>query len=242
MKNVKTVLLILSVILILSGCTEKGQSSGCDLFDDCGETVVESQDMNFKEKYEALNGLENSSGKIHRVLSIPEEHPFKVTEPKTVIDKFVKGETFYLYIGDEACPWCRANIEKAIEVSKKAGIDEIFYLEIWDDDGNEILRDQYKVKDGSLVKSFEGTDSYQRLLGYLGDFLDDYTVEDDDGKKYDTGEKRIYVPSYFYIENGKAIRFTDATPDQLEDPREELSEEILNKETEMFTELFDVKE
>ena len=130
MKNVKTVLLILSVIFILSGCTEKGQSSGCDLFDDCGETAVESQDMNFKEKYEALNGLENSSGKIHRVLSIPEEHPFKVTEPKTVIDKFVKGETFYLYIGDEACPWCRANIEKAIEISKKAGIDEIFYLEI----------------------------------------------------------------------------------------------------------------
>ena len=61
----KKILILLSVLLILCGCTPKKKPSepvhGCDLIDDCGDDYHDTEHLDFKQAYESLNGKMNSS-------------------------------------------------------------------------------------------------------------------------------------------------------------------------------------
>ena len=238
-------IIILLFILLLVSCNNKPvenntnnntPTQGCDIVEGCGEDV-EASHLAFKDAYEALNGTTNSSGKENRTVHIDEVNPFVEVEPNEIIKMIESKETFYVYIGDEMCPWCRSVIETAIDLSKKANIEKIYYVQIWDDDHNEILRDQYKYEDGKLNKVVEGTEEYHQLLKYWDNVLDDYTLTVDD-KEVEVGEKRIYAPNFVYMKNGEAIRFTTGISSLQEDAREELSEEMLNDMKNQFTKFF----
>ena len=240
----KIIIFLLSLLLV--SCNSKPTntniqpSQGCDIFDDCGDDVQASH-LGFKEAYEALNGLSNTNGIQHRIIHIDENNPFVEVEAAEIIEKINNKETFYVYIGDEMCPWCRSVIETAIDLANKANVETIYYIQIWDDDHNEILRDQYKYEDGKLDKSIEGTKEYYELLKSWDNVLSDYTLTVDD-KTIDVGEKRIYAPNFIYVENGEATRFTTGISSMQEDSREELSEEMLQEEIEQFTSFFGLQQ
>lgn len=192
----------------------------------------------FKEEYELLNGIENSSGKAHRTITISKDNPYEKVSQKEIVNKLNNNETFYLYIGDPLCPWCRSVLEKSIEVAKSKKVNKIYYIDIWDEEGNEILRDKYELKDGKPNKIVDGTETYKVLLKRFDSLLSDYTLTDEDGEKISVGEKRIYAPSFIYIKNGKAIKITEGISDKQTDSRGELTEEILKDEEKLFNEFF----
>lgn len=239
----KRILILLSIIFILCGCTKEQKPNkpvhGCDLIDDCDDGQYDTAHLSFKEAYESLNGKTNASGKEYRSITIPEDNPFIEVTASEILEKIRNKESFYVYIGDEMCPWCRSVIEKAIEIAKEADIGKIYYIQIWDDDHNEVLRDQYKYEDGQLVQVLEGPKEYQELLKLWGDLLEDYTLTVDE-EEIQVGEKRIYAPNFLYIENGEAIRFTTGISNLQEDARNELSEEILKDEETQFKAFFGV--
>lgn len=193
----------------------------------------------FKKDYEEINGKENAHGKIHRVVKISEDNPFVETTSADILKRIENKETFYVYFGSRLCPWCRSSIEKAIEVSKTHGISKIYYVDIWDDEGTEIVRDKYSLdKDNKLVKEKDGDESYSKLLEKFDSLLSDYTLTSSDGKKIEVGEKRIYAPNYIYIEKGVAKRLTTGVSDKQKDSREELTKEMLDDEEALFNEFF----
>lgn len=193
----------------------------------------------FKSDYESINGKENASGKVHRSVTIDENNPFVYTSAEEIVKKIESKETFYVYFGDKLCPWCRSVIEKSIEVAKEKNIKTIYYVPIWDEDGNEILRDRLKVNDeGKLETVKEGTEAYKKLLELLDNVLSDYSLTDKDNKKVETKEKRIYAPNFIYIENGEAKKLTEGISEKQSDSREELTEEILKDEQEQFESFF----
>lgn len=207
----------------------------------CGETTnkTSTDSTKFKEEYEELNGETNSSGKKHRTVSISEDNPFVYTTAEKIIEKIENNETFYVYFGSSYCPWCRSVIGKAIEVAKENKIDTIYYVDIWDGDHVEILRDTYKLNDeGEPEVVFEGAKVYKDLLKYFDNVLGDYTLTDADGNKVLVGEKRILAPNFIYVEKGEAIKLTSAISENQKNSREELSNEILEDEEKMFNELF----
>ncbi len=192
----------------------------------------------FKEEYESLNGKENAAGKKHRTLNISKDNPYEKISQESVIKKLENKDTFYLYVGDSLCPWCRSVLEKSIEVAKNKKIDKIYYIDIWDDEGNEILRDKYELKDGKATKVSDGKDTYKKLLKAFDKVLSDYTLTDEDGNKVEVGEKRIYAPNFFYIKNGKVIKMVEGISDKQKDSREELTDEILADEEKIFSKFF----
>ena len=211
----------------------------------CGKKEVKKEEKKeistsekFKNSYESLNGKENSALEIHRTVSIPKDNPFEEISAKDLLTKIENKETFYVYFGDKLCPWCRSVIETAIKVAKENNIEKIYYISIWDDEGNEILRDKYEMQDNKVIKVLDGTEEYNKLLEIFDDVLANYTLTNSKEKEVKVGEKRIYAPNFIYIKDGKAIKLTDGISDKQKEPREELTEDILKDEEILFNKFF----
>ncbi len=231
MKKISVLLLVMVVFITLCGCDKK------DNKDD--DTPIVSDAEKFKSEYESLNGKTNSSKAEHRTVSIDEDNPMVYSRAEDIIKKIENKETFYVYFGSSYCPWCRSMVEEMVKMAKKNNIDKIYYVDIWDGDHVEILRDTYKINDENkleLVK--DGSSSYKKLLEYLDDVLGEYTLTDNDGKEVKVGEKRIFAPNVIYVEDGKAIRITEGYSDNQKGSRDELTEELLKDEEEKFQAFF----
>lgn len=235
MKRIGILCLILLVFLSACSVKEDEESQGCDLFEECGDESISLGD--FKLDYESLNGQKNKNDKEYRVVEISADNPFVYSNEEEITNLLDSNESFYLYVGDKLCPWCRSSIESAIRIAKEKNIDKIYYLDIWDDEGNEIFRDKYVVEDGNLKQVIKGTVLYQRLIEDFKEFLKDYTLKSDD-ITYEVNEKRIFAPSYFYIENGKLLRFTEGTSKNQSSAYQELNETIVSDQEELFREFF----
>ena len=226
MKKYLKLFLIAFLVLGIFGCNKKT------------DEPTESS-LAFKSEYEALNGKTNSNGKEHRTLIIDEVNPFEKTTTEELLKKINSNETLYVYFGDPLCPWCRSVLEKAIEVAKNKNIEKIYYIKIWDEEGNEILRSKYTLnKKNKPQLVTPATDDYYSLLKVFKDLLNDYTLTTSDGKKINIGEKRIYAPNFFYIENGVAKKVATGISEKQTDSRERFSEEILNDEEKIFNDFF----
>lgn len=224
MKKKILVLVLLTLSVVLTGCFKKDNKDA----------------LKFKEDYEEINGKENASGKIHREVEISKKNKFVEITPEELVKKIDNKESFYVYFGSRLCPWCRSVIEKADEISRKNKIDKIYYIDVWDDLGNEIFRDKYEInEDGELKQSFKGAEEYKKVLNSIDEtLLRDYTINDSEGNTIEVGEKRIYAPNYVYFKNGKGIRLVTGKSDKQTDSREELTKEILEDETNTFNEFF----
>ena len=211
------------IVLGATGCSEKNSDA-----------------IRFKKEYEELNGLSNSSGNIFRAISILEDNPFVYVTGEEIVKKIEDNETFYVYFGSKYCPWCRSVIEKSIELAKKNNINTIYYVDIWDGDHIEILRDIYQINDNGEPELVQrGGNGYKELLKYLDNVLDEYTLTDKDGNEISVGEKRIFAPNFIYVENGKAIKLISGISENQKNSREELTDEILKDEERIFNEFFD---
>lgn len=197
--------------------------------------------LTFKEVYESLNGTYNTSGKENRTISIPEDAPFVDTQPEEVLTKAEEKETFYVVYSDALCPWCRSVMEEACKSAVQNHIDTVYAVDIWNEQGEEIFRDQYEVKEGELVKIQEGTDAYQKTLELFGNVLSDYTLKDANGTKYNVGEKRIFAPNFIYVKEGKAVSLTEGISNLQQDAREELTDAIRQDEDTIFNKFFTTK-
>lgn len=216
----KKLLFLGLIILLLCGCSFRDGSK-------------------FKKEYESINGKKVSETSSQRVVIIDKDNPFIYSTAEEIIAMMDSKETFFVYFGDKQCPWCRSSIEKAIESTKKNGIEKIYYINIWDDNHNEILRDKYIINDNNeLELVVSGTDDYKELLKRFDSLLEEYILTDSNGKKVATGEKRIFAPNYIYVKDGKAIKLISGTSSLQENAYSELTEEILKDEETIFDNFF----
>jgi len=222
----KRILFLVLIIFTIGmvGCTKK-------------ENPSESA-LAFKKDYEAINNTENKSGKIHRAITIPENNPYEEITTEKLLEKIQNKDTFYVYFGSRLCPWCRSVIEKATAVANSKKIEKIYYIDIWDDEGSEILRDKYVLEDKELTKTIDGTKDYYTLLELFANVLSDYTLTNEDDEPVAVGEKRIFAPNFIYIKNGKAVKLTEGISELQTDSREELTDEMLKDEEQQFQDFF----
>ena len=205
----------------------------------CGKKEDNEFALSFKKDYESMNDKTNSRGIKYRSISLNENNKFKEITQEDLIEKLNNNESFYIYFGSTLCPWCRSVIEMADKISRENDIDVIYYLDIWDDDGNEIFRDKYVLNsNNNLELSVEGTSAYKLVLERFNDFLSDYSLTDSNGSKIDVGEKRVYAPNFAYVLNGKAIRLITGISEKQDDSHMELTNEMLEDEEKSFKNFF----
>ena len=176
----------------------------------------------FKEEYEALNGEKNSSGKKYKDLSISADNPIKYSNYDEVLDVIENG-TGIIYFGYPECPWCRTAITVLFESARDYDIDTIYYMNLKDErDYLEVKNDKIVYKKDEEGNKLKGSKGYFKLLDTLDEELDDYKLESN-GKTYDTGKKRIYVPLIVFVNNGKIVGTHTSTVDSQESGYDELT-------------------
>lgn len=203
MKKIIYIFIVVFLIFVSTGCFEKKNTDA----------------LKFKEEYESLNGEKNQQGKIYPKVDISKDNPIKYSSIEKIVKIIEKG-TGVIYFGFPKCPWCRSAVPALLNAAVESGIDTIYYLNVTD------VRDS-KVVDanGKIVTEKEGSKEYPKLLKALDKYLDEYVVEDANGKKYKTGEKRIYVPLVVFVRNGKVIGTHLDTVKSQKDPYKGLTEE-----------------
>ena len=197
--------------------------------------------LEFKKEYESVNGKTIRDDIKYRDLNIAKDNPYIKTTVDEIVKKINNKETFYLYVGDSLCPWCRSGLEKMIEVAKDHNIKEIYYIDFWDDNHNEILRDLYEVSvvDGKATynKTQDAVSGYDTLLNAVSSFVQDYTITKD-GEEYNIGVKRVYGGDHFYFNKGVCKGYVSLRSDKLAKANDTLTEEVLNDQETKFTTFF----
>jgi hypothetical protein len=124
----------------------------------------------FKNEYESLNGKDTGyNDNVYRSLNIARDNKIKYSTAGEIVEKIDKNETFVVYFGFSKCPWCRSMIENLISISKTYD-QEVYYVDILD------IRDKIEYVDGELKTTTKGDKDYMKLLGLIGNVLDDYKV------------------------------------------------------------------
>lgn len=222
MKKIFLIMIATLSLITLTGCEKETEES-----------------LAFKKSYESLNNQTNSLGNEYRTIQIDNINPFVKTTAENIVDMIKNNETFYVYFGDEMCPWCRSVLEEAIVSAKQNKIAKIYYVDIWDENRNEILRDKYTLnKKNKPEKTVEGTDAYYELLDYFKELLNDYTLKDEKGNKVEVGEKRIFAPNFVYVENGTAKELASGISEKQATSSSELTTEIREDELRIFNKFF----
>lgn len=191
--------------------------------------VVITDAIKFKNEYESLNGkvaykVKDKEYKYPDV-KISEENAVKYSNADEV-EKVVEEGTGVIYLGYAKCPWCRSAVPALLQAAEDAGIENIYYIDM------ENERDQYAVEDKKLVLKDVGTNGYQKLLKVFDKYLDDYVIESD-GKEYEVGEKRIYVPMVVFVRDGEIVGVHVDTVKSQKNPFKALNEE-------QFEELYNI--
>lgn len=216
----KKIIILLITLVLLTSCAKK-----------------ETDAIKFKEEYENKNSEEIIAGENYRKLNISKNNPFVYSSGDEIVNKIENKETFYVHIGSSKCPWCRSVIEKFIEIASQNNVDKVYYIDIWGGDHEEILRDKYTLDENNKPKkTVDGTESYYKLLNYFDEFLTDYTLTTSKGKTVKVGEKRIFAPTFVYIEEGAAKKLVTGISDKQTTYNAELTNEILDDEANTFKE------
>lgn len=158
--------------------------------------------VKFKEEYESLNNtVRESDGANYNNVKISENNPIKYISAKEAVN-IIGEKTGIIYFGANWCPWCRNAVEVLFDASKKSNIDTIYYVDMDD------VRNIWEVNNGKLIKTQKEKEGYYELLSSLDEILmkDNYVITDKEGNKYDTGEKRIYMPLVISVKNGNIIK------------------------------------
>lgn len=153
--------------------------------------------LKFQSEYEEYNGKQNATGKDYPVVEVPEKNPIVYQTDEEVLDVF-KG-TGVIYFGYNTCPWCRNIVPVLLSAADSNGLDRIYYVDI------KSIRDTKIVKDKKVITSKEGSEGYYKILEAMDSVLDEYTVKDDKGKEYKTGEKRLYAPTVVFVKDGAIV-------------------------------------
>ena len=216
MKKIIFLLILVFCCLFFSGCARKTDTD------------------KFINEYESLNGKTNEKGKEYREIDLDDDVNIVYKSDDDIVKAIENDETFIVYFGFSACPWCRSILPTFLEVADEYELEQIYYVDI------QNIRDTLKVNEkGEIETVNEGTQGYYKLLELFDSVLNDYKLVDKDNKEIDAKEKRIYAPNMICVVDGEVKMLASGISEYQDDPYGKLNKKIIDDIENQFEKLFD---
>lgn len=193
----------------------------------------ESDAIKFRNEYMELNDKTSSYGIANVNVSIIEDNTVKYLTEEEAVELLEEG-TGIIYFGFSECPWCRNLVPILTDLAGEKE-ETIYYLNILD------IRSTFKVEDGKLSKTRDGSKAYYKILDLLDEQLEDFYLTDEEGEKYDTEEKRLYAPTLVAVKDGKVKKIHVGTVDSQKSPYDELTDKQIKEMKKIITNLINSK-
>lgn len=209
----KTLLAAILIVIVLLGAYLGVQYKKNGGFGGDKDYVATADEKKFKEDYESLNGTTRANGQKNKEVKIIDDNNIKyitIEEAAKVLD----SGSGVIYFGFAACPWCRNAVPTLLEAMTASELEEIYYVDIRPEDKAENdIRDVYALNSKNKAKKQRDAldPAYHDVLLALANYLDDYVLVTDSGKKVNTGEKRLYAPTVVAVRDGEVVGFHEGT-------------------------------
>ncbi len=136
----------------------------------------------YKDQLFKLNNNMTDSEKFYTEYNgVPVNNVYKYTTAKEAIELF-KSDLAIIFFGFKECKWCQSYVPMLDQYAKQNNINTIYYVDIKEDRANN-------------------TQEYKELVQLLNKYLADD----------ENGNKRIYVPDVYFVQEGKIIGHNNDT-------------------------------
>lgn len=187
-------------------------------FTDSTEEIIKS----YTDLNNVANPTDNDPDRTYRAVTLNvSEIPVIYNATLNDLDKIIasvnKGK-HYIFFGFPECPWCRIMVERLLPLMKEKNVEEIIYVNALEDRKAHDKAACEEEENGCSVLELQKADNYTKLLAWLGNNV----------SKDDKGNKRLYFPTIYLIEDGEIIdhivSFETNGEDIVPEPYKELSE------------------
>lgn len=199
--NIIVGLVIILIILGVSYFALQVKNGKVNISDD--KYVATADEKKFKKEYESLNGEEN----INK-LEIIDDNNIEYIELSKALEILDSGSGVILF-GYASDNYSRNAIPVLLEAVNSSELDTIYYVNVRpDNEENNDIRDLFELKPNNKPRRVNnGSEGYSDLLIDLANYLKDYTLTTDTGKKVNTGEKRLNTPTVVAVLDGTIVGF-----------------------------------
>jgi hypothetical protein len=222
------------------------------------EYVPTKDEKYFKEDYENLNGTNSTDGTKYSEVEIIADNNIKYISMEEAV-KILDNGSGVIYFGFATCPYSRSAIPVLLKAMASSKLDTIYYVNLRPADSTRLdgagqkendLRDTYTLNAKNKAKKIaDAKESYYEALTALANYLDDYILLTDTGKKVNTGEKRILTPTVVSVVNGEIVGFHQETVEtqetnekgELNKLTKEEEKDLLNTYTKIISEYLKAK-
>lgn len=221
-------------------------------FGNSKDYVPTKEEKMFREDYENLNGTNATDGTKYSEVDIIADNNIKYISMEEAVTLLDSGSGV-IYFGHASCPYSRSAVPVLLKAMASSELDTIYYVNLRPADSSRLdgagqkendLRDTYTLNaKNKAKKTADAKESYYEVLTALANYLDDYVLLTDSGKKVNTGEKRLLTPTVVSVINGEIVGFhqetvaTQETNDkgELNKLTKEEEKELLNNYTKLIS-------
>lgn len=215
--------------------------------------VPTKEEKAFKEDYESLNGTTSVDGVKFSKTAIINDNNIKYISIDEALDILESGSGV-IYFGYASCPYSRSAVPVLLDAMTSSELDTIYYVNLRPKETGRLegvgqkendLRDTYTLNAKNKAKRTKeaASESYYEILTSLANYLDDYILVTEKGKKVSTGEKRLNTPTVVSVINGEIVGFHQGTVDtqeenekgELEDLTKDEEKQLLNEYTKLIS-------
>lgn len=204
-------LILIALVLVACYCGYQYKAGNWE-----GAVKQTEDEKKFETEYETLNGTANETGVAHKTVNIAKDNNIKYITLEEADKKLSEGSGV-IYFGFASCPWCRNLVPTLLDVAKEEELEEIYYVNLLDEEGND-LRSKYTLNNKNKPKKEKDASlEYYNILASLSEYLSQYVLYTENGKEIEVPEKRLSAPTVVAVKEGVVLDVYEATVEMTED-------------------------
>ena len=204
-------LILIALVLVACYCGYQYKAGNWE-----GAVKQTEDEKKFETEYETLNGTANETGVAHKTGNIAKDNNIKYITLEEADKKLSEGSGV-IYFGFASCPWCRNLVPTLLDVAKEEELEEIYYVNLLDEEGND-LRSKYTLNNKNKPKKEKDASlEYYNILASLSEYLSQYVLYTENGKEIEVPEKRLSAPTVVAVKEGVVLDVYEATVEMTEE-------------------------